>query len=60
MGQDPNLVKDENGAQTVKAWKTFKETQDFEGFKSNGEPMTPLDIKKAVWVYRTSCKTEEY
>lgn len=61
MGQDPKLVLNEGGSQTVKEWRYFKETQGLEGKTGQGSPIPPIQIKKALQIFQLAGEsTEDY
>lgn len=61
MGQDISKVIGEEGSQTVKAWRTSRETQGLDGRTGRGATMTPIQIKTAIKVHQMAGeKTEDY
>lgn len=52
---------DEEGSQTVKQWRRYRECQGLEGKDGLGAPMTPLQIKTAIKIHQQSAdKVEDY
>lgn len=61
MGEDISKVMSEEGNQTVKAWRTSRETQGLDGRTGKGTALTPIQIKTAIKVHQlASEKTEDY
>ena len=52
MGQDIDFVLDEQGSQTVKQWRKYRECQGLEGKDGQGKPMTPVQIKTALKIHQ--------
>ena len=42
MGEDISKVMSEEGNQTVKAWRTSRETQGLDGRTGKGTALTPI------------------
>ena len=51
MGADISVILDEEGCQTVKAWRQSRETQGLDGKDGFGNPLTPLQIKTAIKIH---------
>ena len=61
MGADISVILDEEGCQTVKAWRQSRETQGLDGKDGFGNPLTPLQIKTAIKIHQMAAdKKEDY
>ena len=61
MGQDLSFMLDEEGSQTVKQWRQYRECQGYEGKDGTGAPLTPIQIKTAIKIHQFAAeKVEDY